>query len=412
MNYTESVDWLFHQFPAYQQIGESAYKPDLDNVLHLCTLFNVKHEQLKFIHVAGTNGKGSVCHFLASIFQEANYKSGLFTSPHLIDFRERILVDGEKIPEENVVNFCKKIQSSTFRVRPSFFEITFLMALEYFIEKKCQICIIETGLGGRLDATNIIQPILSVITSISFDHENILGNNLKKIAYEKAGIIKKNTPVVVGKMSKEVQSVISKKAKENLSLIFKSSLIKKSERSISPKNTYLYENERIVRAVCSVLKNDQLFNLDKSINDGIIKVSQNTAYCGRFQIWQKKPRIILDVAHNEAGIKELLKWIKSLKYEKLIVIFGSSKEKNWKKMLEFFPKEAHICISEFTNPRSIKIEELDLKTISKTHVFKHITKAMDYTKTIHKENDILLICGSFFLISDFFQNFNHKNFDN
>jgi dihydrofolate synthase / folylpolyglutamate synthase len=413
MKYQQTVDWLFTQFPAYQNVGIIAYKPDLINVLELCDFFEVDYHSLKYIHIAGTNGKGSTANFLASILQEANYKVGLFTSPHILDFRERIRINGQMIAEEKVISFCQKIQvanhSGKFKIQPSFFEITFILALIHFIEQKCEICVIETGLGGRLDATNIIHPILSIITSISLDHINILGNTVEQIAFEKAGIIKKNTPLIAGFLEPKSENVVLEQAKKmNANLYFPDVI----QDAFFPKNTYLYKNEVIVRKACELLVNYNYQISKNQIELGFKNVFKNTGFIGRFQIISEKPKIIVDAAHNEAGIVELLKLVEKNTYNKLLVIYGASNDKNVNEILCLFPKHTQFILTQFSNNRSLTLAELIHLSESlenQSTFFEDIEKAYIHTKSVQNEDDILLITGSFFLLSDFFTFFSKKD---
>ena len=411
MTYEESISWLFNQFPAYQNVGISAYKPDLDNVLALCKHFKVDYSKLKFIHVAGTNGKGSTSNYLASILQESGTKTGLFTSPHILDFRERIRVNGEMISEQKVLEFCKLIQTSNFDIKPSFFEITWVLALIHFIESDCNICVIETGLGGRLDATNIITPILSVITNIGLDHTAILGNTLAEIAYEKAGIIKNAIPVVLGEKNQETKAVFDSKAQEMQTEIYFSEDFN-IDNTFFPEESYLAQNEKTVRASIFIINKKGFKISEENILNGFNNVFKNTGFYGRFQQIQEKPKIILDAAHNKHGIEMLLKSISKLKCDKLHIIYGASNDKNLEEIVALFPSEAQLYLSSFSNLRSFSYQELtDFKSGNKQiqKVFSNIQEAFTEVQTSVNENDMLLITGSFFLLSDFFAFFSEKD---
>ncbi|MES2588127.1 MAG: folylpolyglutamate synthase/dihydrofolate synthase family protein [Bacteroidota bacterium] len=411
MTYKESVDWLFEQFPAYQKIGVSAYKPDLGNVLALCDYFEVNYNSLKYIHVAGTNGKGSTSNYLASVLQESNYKTGLFTSPHILDFRERIRVNGEMISEEKVISFCEKIQASNFAVKPSFFEITWVLALIHFIESKCEICVIETGLGGRLDATNIIHPILSIITNISLDHIAILGNTVEEIAFEKAGIIKKHVPVVIGESDSITKTIFEAKATEKESELYFAERFQ-VEKGLFPTESYLFKNERTVKQAFEVLQKHGFHFTEEQINSGIRNVSQNTGFLGRYQLVSVKPKIIIDAAHNVAGITQLMQNIKLESFEKLHIIYGASNDKNVNEIIDLFPKDCELYLCLFFNQRSLSFEQLEKLKIENERnfgVFTSIIDAFTFVQRTVNENDILLITGSFFLLSDFFEHFSKKD---
>ena len=301
MTYAESVDWLFAQFPAYQKIGVSAYKPDLDNVLALCDYYRVDYSRLKFIHIAGTNGKGSAANYLASILQENGLKTGLFTSPHILDFRERIRVNGNMIPEEQVIAFCELVRQSDFSVQPSFFEITWILALRHFLAENCEICVIETGLGGRLDATNIITPLLSYISNIGLDHTSILGDSLEKIAAEKAGIIKMGVPVLIGEYNPKTQPVFEEKAQKMDAPLFWSDDFH-FEQYVFPEGTYPRKNEHKVRALIQLLNTLHFSISPEECERGFRNVAQNTGFRGRFQQISGKSCTVIDAAPNADGV--------------------------------------------------------------------------------------------------------------
>jgi dihydrofolate synthase/folylpolyglutamate synthase len=411
MTYKESVSWLFNQFPAYQNTGISAYKPDLGNVLSLCSTFDVDFSKLRFIHIAGTNGKGSVSNFLASILFENKNKVGLFTSPHILDFRERIRVNGEMIDEIEVVDFCQLVRESDFKVKPSFFEITWILALIHFIKKDCCICVIETGLGGRLDATNIISPILSIITNVSLDHTNILGNSISQIAYEKAGIIKSTVPVIIGSKESESQVLFKKKTEEMSSSIYYADEFK-GNHSFFPKENFQYMNERTVRYSCSLLNTLSFSITDIEIENGFKNVCKNTGFVGRYQTVATKPKIIIDAAHNEAGIINLMESISSERFKKLYVIYGISNDKDIVAILKHFPNESSLNITAFSNARSLSYADLEnfQSTLErKINIFNNISLAFKSIQKSVNEEDIILVTGSFFLLSDFFIEFYKNN---
>ena len=404
MDYSASIEWLFKQFPSYQQIGKKAYKPDLGNIIQLCNHLQLDYKSLKYVHIAGTNGKGSTTNLLASICIEAGLKTGIFTSPHLLDFRERIAVNSDLIPQEEVILFCEKIRNLDFS--PSFFEITFAMALAYFIKHKCDICIIETGLGGRLDATNIITPILSIITNISLDHTDLLGETISEIAFEKAGIIKQNITVVIGETSSESLKVFEKIASE-----------RNSDLHIVPENQtdqldYKTINENTVKYSITFLR--EYFNItQKHIIQGIENIFKNRNFLGRFQYFEHSPNVILDVAHNPAGIEQLFNLVNKQDFNgQLHIIYGASSDKNVEEIISLFPKEAIISFCEFSTDRTMKIE--NFKQISsnfnlKFNFFHTIQDAYIKTKNSVNKDDTIIITGSFFLISDFLHFFSPKH---
>ena len=404
--YFETIDWLFKQFPAYHKIGASAYKPDLTNTLKLSQLFGNQHLNMEFIHIAGTNGKGSTSSMLASILQESGKKVGLFTSPHIEDFRERIRVNGEMISESDVIDFCDKIRSLKLDFEPSFFEITWVMALVHFSNQQCDICVIETGLGGRLDATNLILPILSIITNIGLEHTNFLGDTLEKIAFEKAGIIKKNIPTIIGETLAQTKPVFTEIAKINNSeIIFAENESTKIPENFPLLGEYQKKNFKIIQSAISLL-NTKGFNINKdSITKGLQNLSKNTGFRGRLEVINSSPLTIIDVSHNYDGIKATLESIGEINKGHLFIIYGTSSDKDLNSIFQLFPKNATYFFSEFNNERSaslellrIKAEEIDLKS----NYFNNPKKALKAAKYSANEIDTILIFGSFFLISDFF----------
>ena len=411
MHYSEAIEWLFQQFPSYQNIGKSAYKPDLGNIQQLCESLDINHSYLKYIHIAGTNGKGSTSNMLASILMEAGYKVGTFTSPHLIDFRERIAVNDQLIPENEVISFCQKVQASNLAFSPSFFEITFAMALKHFLNSKCDICVIETGLGGRLDATNIITPILSVITNISLDHTDLLGDTLPKIATEKAGIIKQNIPVVIGEYHADTLPIFKEQAKKlNADIYFAFEEVELSEQI-----NYKSLNERTVRGTVHKLRELQVEISNQALTNGIENLAKNRNFFGRFQVIQQEPLTIIDVSHNEAGLKKTFELLKNIQKGKLHIVFGASSDKNLTDILPLFPKDASYYFTVFSSNRSCTKQELIKKSRNNNlniEFFDSFEKAFNHTKHIVNKEDTLLITGSFFLISDFIKLFSLNHLQN
>jgi dihydrofolate synthase/folylpolyglutamate synthase len=395
-SYQAAIDWLFQQFPSYQNIGASAYKPGLERVEQLLESFGNPHQKLRII--AGTNGKGSTSSFLASYFTEKGERVGLFTSPHIFDFRERIRINGKKITEEFVVDFCNRIQKLNIDIEPSFFEITFAMAVSYFQSEKCSICILETGMGGRLDATNIVNPLVSVITNIGFDHTQFLGNTYSEIAFEKAGIIKKNTPVVIGETNSETKTVFLNKAKyQNAEIIF-------AEDEALPEisDLPLYQLKNLRTAIKSLKVCGFTFE-QNLLENGLKNLFVNTGFFGRLTKISQNPKIILDVSHNLEGIKATLESIHSSLNGNLFILYGASEDKNVKEIISQFPIDAIIHLSKFKNERSLSFEELEriknkAKRIDK--VFKNVNDGIAEIKLKMTENDSLLVTGSFFLIAD------------
>ena len=405
MTYSEACSWLFEQFPSYQVIGAEAYKPNLINTERLCVIYGNPESRLRFIHVAGTNGKGSVCSLLASTFQEAGYKTGLFTSPHLVDFRERIRVNGTMISEATVIDFVRNLQAKELNFSPSFFEITWALALREFEIQGCDICIIETGLGGRLDSTNIIQPELSIITSIGIDHTQFLGNTLAEIAGEKAGIIKTKVPVVIGETLIETKQVFIRKAKTTKSPIIwaeKSDYVKPD----SLLGTYQNINYKTFRSAISTMQ-DQGWDInEKAIELGVTNLAVNTGFSCRMQQIGTKPTIYLDAAHNLAGIQKTLETITELNSGKLFILYATSNDKDLSAILKLFPTDVTYIFTQFEGKRAALATDVkriadDLGLVSSVHTSPQ--EALEKLKLIVNETDTILIFGSFFLVSQFLE---------
>lgn len=397
-NYDSCIDWLFQQFPSYQFKGASAYKPGLENTLALLDAFDSPQESLKFIHVAGTNGKGSTCSFLTSLLVEKGEKVALFTSPHVYDFRERIRINGVEISQQFVIDFCERIKTINFDFAPSFFEITLAMALCYFQEENCSIVVLETGLGGRLDATNVVVPIISIITNIGIDHTQFLGDTLEAIAFEKAGIIKENIPIVIGQRQLETTPVFEKVAEaKNAPIYF-------AEEIELPLKIELqgYQAKNLKNALVGL----SLLSYSISQNDldnAIRNLKKNSGLFGRMEKFQDNPTIILDVSHNKEGIEATLNSLPLSDKTKLTILFGASQDKDIDAMIELFPKNAEIHLCTFQNERSQSIErltEIKEKNSSVLAVHQDVNRAISELSEQMQPTDLLLIIGSFFLISD------------
>jgi dihydrofolate synthase / folylpolyglutamate synthase len=408
MNYSETIDWLFQQFPAYHNLGAQAYNPGLKNIEELSVFFHNPEKELRFIHVGGTNGKGSVSNMLASILTESGEKVGLFTSPHLFDFTERIRINGSPIDEQFVIEFCEKVRNHSWNIEPSFFEITWMMALQYFHQNHCSIVIAEVGLGGRLDATNIIQPIISVITNIGLDHVNILGDTRAKIAFEKAGIIKQTIPVVIGEVDSETFPVFESISKER-----NTEIILPKKDGLLPEGIIGYQvgNYRIVSAVCDYLETVG-FSVSETIREnGIKHLKGNTGFFGRMEIISTTPLTIVDCAHNAEGIRALLTSIQKLNQGTLHCIYGTSSDKDLDAILDEFPTDAHFYFTTFANPRSASLEDLIEKIdsrVEKKQFFNSPVNALSKAQESANKADTILIFGSFFLVHDFFEVFFQK----
>lgn len=425
LTYEESIHYLYNKLPAFSRIGPKAYKADLKNTLALCEYLGNPQNKIKTIHIAGTNGKGSVSHMLAAILQENHYKTGLYTSPHLKDFRERIKINGRMMDESFLVDFVERTKAISDEIKPSFFELTFAMALDYFAVQKVDVAVIETGLGGRLDSTNVIRPLLSVITNISFDHMDILGDSLQKIAYEKAGIIKENVPVVIGETLQETKPVFEKKASEMNATIFfadkkfkvvsseyETTFLKLKIRNNQDQADHilqldlngLYQEKNILTVLSAVDIVNKFFPLEyQKIISALAKVKELTGLFGRWEIIHQKPTIALDVAHNEDGIKQLLYHIEKLKYRHMHIIFGMVKDKDIKKVLYLFPKEASFYFTKAHNPRALPEDELQKMAKEfdlSGETFPDVNKAIKAALPNASTDDLIVVCGSVFVIAE------------
>jgi dihydrofolate synthase/folylpolyglutamate synthase len=404
MNYKETTDWMFSQLPMYQLQGASAYKKDLTNTHLLIAHLGNPHIELKCIHVAGTNGKGSTSHMLASVLQEAGYKVGLYTSPHLKDFRERIKIDGVEVTEEFVCEFINQNKTFFESQDISFFEMSVGMAFDYFAKEKIDIAIIEVGMGGRLDATNIIKPIVSVITNIGFDHTQFLGNTIEAIASEKAGIIKPNIPVVIGEYTAETKAVFLAQALQNKSkLYFASDLISTTYPS-DLLGDYQVPNKKAVIQTIILLNAQQDFSInDYEIKVGLLNVVKNTGLQGRWQQMADAPKIICDTAHNSHGIEIVMNQIQKELFTKLHIVLGVVNDKDLDKILPLFPKNAIYYFSKPNNPRGLDATTLANKAqqygLAGT-VFNSITTAYQNAIESAADTDLIYVGGSTFVVAE------------
>ena len=401
MNYTQTLDYLFGRLPIYQRIGAAAYKSDIGNIVSATKHLTNPHTQFKSIHIAGTNGKGSTAHMLSSILQESGVKVGLYTSPHLKDFRERIKINGEMIAQKEVMNFVKENKIFFEEMELSFFEFTVAMAFDYFAKQKVDIAIIETGLGGRLDSTNIINPDLAIITNISLDHTNLLGDTIEKIAKEKAGIIKKGTPVIIGRRQKKTTSIFKNIAKEkNANLIY--AHLQKSYVS-DLKGDYQKENiNTVITAIKQLQKQGWAITKD-NIEHGLLKTVANTQLLGRWQNLSKNPQIICDTAHNEDGIKEIAKQLGYLKYNQLHIVFGTVDDKNLDTILSYLPKVAKYYFCNANIVRAMNAKDLKQKAAKhqlKGRAFSSVREALKYAKDNANSKDLIFVGGSTFVVAE------------
>ena len=429
MNYEQTLEYLFTQLPMFSRIGAAAYKADLTNTIKLCGALGNPQHQFKSIHVAGTNGKGSTSHMLASILQTAGYKTGLYTSPHLVDFRERIKIDGTYCSKEFVIEFTEKIKPLIAEIQPSFFEITVAMAFSYFAAQKVDIAVIEVGLGGRLDSTNIITPEVSIITNIGLDHTQFLGDTIPQIAGEKAGIIKKEVPCIISEYSPDTRPVFDAAA-IHTSIAYGSELYtilhtkyahdyltvevlnKKTEGietyQLDLNGSYQAKNLQGVLGAISILQTKGWKISNQHIIDGLSHVKINTGLYGRWQVIGDKPTTVVDVAHNVAGIQILLAQIKLVNHQQLHIVFGMVKDKDCERVLSSLPMDAKFYFTQAQLPRAMPSEELAYLAskkgiIGSTHA--HVNDAIKEAKQNATAKDLILVCGSIFLVAEVDRNF-------
>lgn len=426
MDYQSCIDYLYTKLPMFSRTGAAALKMDLSNTVALCNALNNPEQQFKTIHIAGTNGKGSVSHLVASILQEAGFKTGLYTSPHLVDFRERIKVNGEMIPRENVVQFTENIIPWIERIEPSFFEVTVAMAFNHFAKECVDVAVIETGLGGRLDSTNVILPEISIITNIGLDHVQLLGNTLELIAGEKAGIIKPSTPVVVGQTLHETSTVFQNMAqKMDAPLTFADKewdskgtvalggniaveLISKKgteKRNYSSDLAGIYQVENIRTVITAIeLLVKMGWDIDEAaISKGIGSAKKNTGLLGRWETISKKPYLILDVAHNKEGMEQVIRQIHASEFENLHFILGMSKDKDIDAVLDMLPKNASYAFTKADIPRALEAEVLAEIAAAKGIMgdcFENVNMAIEARMRIAGNKDLVLVCGSIFVVGE------------
>lgn len=427
MNYAETVDYLFNRLPMFSRIGAAAYRKDLDNTWQLAEFAGNPERRFRSVHIAGTNGKGSTSHMLAAIFQQAGYKTGLYTSPHLKDFRERIRINGEFITEDAVVDFVQRISPKAEEMDPSFFEISVIMAFDYFARQNVDIAIVEVGLGGRLDSTNIITPELSVITNIGFDHMNLLGNTLAAIAFEKAGIIKPRIPVVIGEYHSETAPIFEQRAHEEQAPIRfadkhhyisdwtynRHSLI--AEVATSPvaddKQYYtldlpgIYQTKNLLTVLEAVtILKDQGWDLpNQTVERALKQVKKLTGLHGRWEIIREHPDVVLDVAHNEDGVRQLLRQIEVTDHEELHLVIGMVRDKDISRVLALLPRNASYYFTRAHIPRALPEQELAAQANAaglKGLAYPSVPEALAAAKTHAKPKDLVVVFGSVFVVAE------------
>jgi dihydrofolate synthase / folylpolyglutamate synthase len=426
MTYQETLDYLFTRLPMFSRVGVAAYKRDLHNTIALCEFLGNPHHRIRTIHIAGTNGKGSTSHMLAAVLQSAGYKTGLYTSPHLKDFRERFRINGEMISEGFIMDFTGRITPAIDAIEPSFFEITVAMAFDWFAAEQVDIAVIETGLGGRLDSTNVIDPELSVITNIGYDHMNILGDTLEKIAFEKAGIIKPGVPVVVGEVKPETRPVFEKIATEKQSPLILAEylryaaewkyehhqlVVQIAHKARDERDTYqldlpgFYQTKNLVTVLEAVhqlqLKDWKISS--EAVHTGLSHVKKLTGLHGRWEVIDTKPLTVLDVGHNEDGIRQIVAQLELTQYRHLHIVIGMVKDKEIDHALALLPKEAVYYFTRAQIPRALPEDELAAKADMlglKGHHYPTVPDALHTARSAAHADDLILVCGSVFVVGE------------
>lgn len=427
MTYSQTLDYLYAQLPMYQRIGAAAYKKDLTNTLALMQVLGNPHQKIRTIHVGGTNGKGSTSHFLAAICQAAGLKVGLYTSPHYRDFRERVKINGQLIPKKNVQNFVKQNITHFDTIQPSFFEWTVALAFDYFAKEAVDIAIIEVGLGGRLDSTNVISPAVSVITNISFDHMDMLGDTLPEIAFEKAGIIKQNTPIIIGETQSETSPVFKEKAKsvgapivfadQNYRIeVVQSTIdrlffdIYKGEKKVfehlelDAQGDFQQKNIATTLQTIDILRGGHILDIsDAAIRQGLASVRTATNFIGRWHILSQQPLILCDSAHNEGGLNLVLPQLKTLNINNLHIVLGFVKDKDLAKALPNFPKNAQYYFAKANIPRGLEAPVLATEAAKyglKGKTYMSVKRALNAAKRAAQPNDAIYVGGSIFVVAE------------
>ena len=425
MNYQETVEFLYSKLPMFSRQGTAAYKKDLHNTIALLESLDHPERKFKSVHIAGTNGKGSSSHLLAAIFQSAGYKTGLYTSPHLYDFRERIKINGDMVSEDFVIEFVQTCLPTIENIEPSFFEVTVAMAFAWFAKQQVDIAIIEVGLGGRLDSTNVITPEISVITQIGKDHMNMLGNTLSAIAFEKAGIIKQGVPVVIGEIHPETKPVFEEQAQlKKASLLFaedylpiidikqhSNSLDVTFKHSFLPPTTYTCDlpgwyqarNMRTVLTTTHILR-ELGWNLhEEAVRTGLSNSKSINGLMGRWEVLQSKPTVIADVGHNEDGIKVILEQLSKSTYKHLHIVFGMAKDKEIENVLQLLPKHATYYFTQASIPRALDahvLREMAINHKLEGTTILSVNQALTTAMQQASKDDLILVCGSIFIVAE------------
>lgn len=404
VQYQQEIDWLFRQIPNYQNVGKAAYKPGLDNIMKLCDFFGNPQDQLKSIHIGGTNGKGSTSNMVASVLQEAGYRVGLYTSPHLIEFTERIKINGENCPKEFVYEFIKKLRTLPADIYPSFFEFTTIMAFVYFAERKVDFAVIEVGLGGRLDATNIIKPLVTAITNVDLDHQDLLGYTIEEIAEEKAGIIKSDVPVISGTENPVVKNILRSKAGERKTDFIDATSVETSLSS-DLKGKYQIKNIKVALSLIKILESTGVKIGGQNVIKGLMKVSQNTGFIGRWYQFSDNPLIICDTAHNQAGLSLVFEQLNAIDKFKHVIL-GFVNEKKIDEVLKILP---HNSIFYFAPPNIARgrhpqdYEDMLKKSKIIYKIFDQVQEAYLFATQQLKNDEMIFIGGSNFVVGEFLE---------
>jgi len=403
MTYQDTLNWMFSQLPMYQRQGKTAFKKDLSNTLKLAEHLNNPENKFKSVHVAGTNGKGSTSHILASVLQEAGYKVGLYTSPHLKDFRERIKINGQEVSKHFVIGFIKRNKDFFEANKLSFFEMTVGMAFDYFAKQNVDIAVVEVGLGGRLDSTNIVIPEVSIITNIGLDHTQFLGDTLEAIAFEKGGIIKPNIPVVIGETQKETAPVFKSLAKScDSEILFADQLVSEVYKS-DLMGSYQSKNIKTVIQTVKQLQGKGFKISNKNLKQGLLKVVKNTGLLGRWQILKERPKVVCDTGHNREGLIYLMQQLSNETFESLHIVFGVVNDKDLRSILDLLPKKATYYFCKPNIPRGLDAEELQQTFSSyklKGRAYKSVNEAYNSALNNARKDDFIYVGGSTFVVAE------------
>ncbi|WP_425391540.1 bifunctional folylpolyglutamate synthase/dihydrofolate synthase [Ekhidna sp.] len=401
MTYDQTLEYLFTRLPMYQRVGKKAYKADLVNTIKLMEYLDNPQDKFKSVHIAGTNGKGTSAHGIAAVLQTAGYKVGLYTSPHLKNFTERIKINGNEVSEAFIVDFVNRIKPAIENIEPSFFEITVAMAFDYFVQQNVDIAVIETGLGGRLDSTNVITPEVCLITNIGYDHMDLLGDTLEKIAAEKAGIIKRHVPVVIGETLPETAPIFEQIAENNESILIKAGISNWKPKNLVP--SYFLKNMGGIESVIQELIRQGWKIKPEHIIQGVENSNELTGLKGRLQVLDEEPLLIADVSHNVDGLKLLFSQVESICQGRLHLVFGTVKEKELSSIFSAFPKDAVVYWTQSHVPRALEVEELAIQGIIhqvEGECFKDVNEAIQSAKEKAQPQDLILVTGSTFVVAE------------